>query len=60
MKVKPPRAMFLRYPFGHPLGEAFQVKQQGTILLEALKALETIKEPGAILEPDYAWKMHCF
>lgn len=59
-KVRPPRALFLRYPFGHPLGEAFNVKQQRTILLEALRALETIRVPGTILEPGYAWRRHRF
>jgi hypothetical protein len=58
-KVKPPRALFLRYPFGHPLGEAFHVQQQ-TIVLRALKALETIEEPGTILEPGYTWRRHHF
>jgi D-proline reductase (dithiol) PrdB len=60
LKMKPPRALFLRYPFGHPLGGAFQVQQQRTILLQALKALETLKEPGTILEPGYTWRRHRF
>lgn len=59
-KVKPPRALFLRYPFGHPLGEAFHVKQQRTILLDALRALETVTQPGTILEPGYRWRRHRF
>jgi D-proline reductase (dithiol) PrdB len=59
-KVRPPRTLFLRYPFGHPLGEALNVKQQRTILLEALKALETITEPGTIVEPGYPWRRHRF
>lgn len=58
--VKPPRALYLRYPFGHPLGEAFHEKQQRTILLETLKALETIMDPGTILEPGYVWRRHRF
>jgi hypothetical protein len=59
-KVRPPRSVFVRYPFGHPLGRAFDVKQQRTILLEALRGLETITEPGTILEPGYAWRRHRF
>jgi D-proline reductase (dithiol) PrdB len=58
--VKPPRTLSLRYPFGHPLGEALHVRQQRTILLEALRALETIREPGTILEPGYVWRRHRF
>lgn len=58
--VRPPRALFLRYPFGHPLGEAFNVPQQRTILLDALSGLEGITEPGTILEPGYRWQRHRF
>jgi D-proline reductase (dithiol) PrdB len=60
MKVKPPRALFLRYPFGHPLGEAFHVRQQRTILINTLTGLETIQEPGTILTPGYVWRRHAF
>ena len=59
-KVRPPRSVFLRYPFGHPLGEAFNVGQQRTILLDALAGLETITERGTILEPGYPWRKHRF
>ena len=59
-KVRPPRALFLRYPFGHPLGEAFHVAQQRTILSDALTALETATQPGTILEPGYRWRRHQF
>lgn len=59
-KVRPPRSVFLRYPFGHPLGEAFISKQQRAILLDALNGLENITEPGTILEPGYRWRRHRF
>jgi D-proline reductase (dithiol) PrdB len=59
-KVRPSRSVFLRYPFGHPLGEAFNVAQQRTILLDALAGLETMTEPGTILEPGYRWRRHRF
>lgn len=59
-KVRPPRSVFLRYPFGHPLGEAFNAAQQRTILLDALNGLEGITESGTILEPGYAWRRHRF
>jgi hypothetical protein len=59
-KVRPPRSVYLRYPFGHPLGDAFNVTQQRTILLDALRALETITAPGTIVEPGYAWRRHRF
>jgi D-proline reductase (dithiol) PrdB len=59
-RVRPPRSVFLRYPFGHPMGEAFNTAQQRAILLDALAALETISEPGTILEPGYRWRRHRF
>lgn len=59
-KVRPPRAVYLRYPFGHPMGEAFAVRQQRAILEAALEALETLTEPGAIVEPGWVWRRHRF
>ena len=59
-RVKPPRAFYLRYPFGHPMGEAFAVAQQRAILVAALRALETLTEPGAIVEPGWVWRRHRF
>lgn len=60
LSVRPPRALYLRYPFGHPMGEAFAVAQQRTILVDALAALETVSTPGQIVEPGYRWKRHRF
>ena len=59
-KVRPPRSVFLRYPFGHPLGDAFNIAQQRTILLDVFNALEGITEPGTIVEPGYQWRRHRF
>lgn len=59
-KVRPPRAVYLRYPFGHPMGEAFAVRQQRAILETALEALDTLPEPGAIVEPGWVWRRHRF
>jgi hypothetical protein len=42
------------------MGEAFATAQQRTILVDALAALETVTEPGTIVEPGYAWKRHRF
>jgi D-proline reductase (dithiol) PrdB len=59
-RVKPPRALFLRYPFGHPMGEAFNRPQQRAILLAALAGLESVTEPGTIVEPGWRWRRHAF
>jgi hypothetical protein len=58
--VRPPRAVYLRYPFGHPMGEPFAVAQQRTILMDALRALETLSAPGQIVEPGSRWRRHRF
>jgi hypothetical protein len=55
-KVKPPRTVFLRWPFGHPLGEPFNVAQQRAVLADALVALYTIETPGAIIDLPYRWR----
>jgi len=55
-KVKPPRTVFLRWPFGHPLGEPFSVAQQRTVLADAFNALSSITEPGMIIELPYRWR----
>jgi len=59
-KVKPPRTIFLRWPFGHPLGEAFNKAQQRVVLAEALRALYAIREPGTILDMPYRWKRETY
>jgi hypothetical protein len=57
-KVKPPRTVFLRWPFGHPLGEPFHLAQQRAVLTEAFNALYTIKTPGEILDLPFRWRRH--
>jgi len=42
------------------MGEAFAGRQQRAILVLALSALETLTEPGAIVEPDWVWRRHRF
>jgi len=55
-KVKPPRTIFLRWPFGHPFGAPFNTAQQRVVLAEALRALYTIQEPGTIIDLLYKWR----
>lgn len=59
-KVKPPRTVFLRWPFGHPIGLPFNVAQQRVVLAEAFRALLTIKEPGAIIDLPYRWRRETY
>jgi D-proline reductase (dithiol) PrdB len=57
-KVRPPRTVFLRWPFGHPLGEPGNIRQQRAVILEALQALYTITTPGAIVDLPFRWRRH--
>lgn len=55
-KVKPPRTIFLKWPFGHPFGEPFNVAQQRLVLAEALRALYGIRDAGTIIDMPYRWR----
>lgn len=54
--TRPPRALYLRWPYGHPLGEPFNVAQQRWVLNDALRALEEIRTPGTIIDLPYRWR----
>ncbi|MFQ5441531.1 MAG: hypothetical protein ACE5EB_02270 [Thermodesulfobacteriota bacterium] len=57
-EVNSPRAVFLKWPMGHPFGEPDRVDQQMTVLKSALRALREIKEPGTIIDLPYRWKRY--
>jgi len=54
--VKPPRTVFLKWPFGHPLGEPGNMIQQSVVLTSALEALTRITTPGEIIDLPFKWK----
>lgn len=51
-----PRAIFVKWPLGHPLGEPGQAAQQRTLIFDALLLLHTAQQPGIIAEPGYRWR----
>ena len=57
-KVQPPRTVFVKWPFGHPLGEPGNARQQRAVILEAFKALYTITTPGEIVDLPFRWRRH--
>jgi D-proline reductase (dithiol) PrdB len=59
-KVRPPRTVYLKWPFGHPLGEAGNRAQQLTVINYALRALYSIHVPGTILEPGWRWRRESY
>lgn len=59
-KVKPPRTIFLKWPFGHPLGEPFNVLQQRAVLIEAFNAFYAIDTPGTIIDVPFRWRRESY
>jgi D-proline reductase (dithiol) PrdB len=49
-KVKPPRAVLVGYPLGHPMGRPFDKKTQTSLLKEALTLLRDIRVPGTLVD----------
>ena len=55
-RIKPPRALQVRFARGSMFGEPGNVNRQRRILLDALDALQTMTEPGEIRKLPYQWK----
>lgn len=53
--VNPPRAAFVDYPLGHTTGKPHEPELQRNLLLDALRAFETLEEPGGVMSLPYAW-----
>lgn len=55
LALRPPRAVFLPWPLGHPLGRPGDRAQQRAVLLDMLEVLETAREAGALIDLDHPW-----
>lgn len=53
--VNPPRAVFLNFPLGHQTGKPNDRELQRSIVRAAMRAFETIKTPGEIVQLPYVW-----
>lgn len=53
--ANPPRAAFLDFPLGHTTGKPHEPELQRAILLEALDAFHSMKEPGLIKTLPFRW-----
>ena len=56
VKVRPPRAVYLQWPFGSPLGEPGNARQQRRVLLDMLEVVRGATEPGTLVELPYRWR----
>lgn len=54
-QVKAPRTVFVNFPMGNPFGRPFDRSTQRTILLDAMRVLETVREGGALVDLPYEW-----
>ncbi|MCB0183055.1 MAG: hypothetical protein KDE31_02260 [Caldilineaceae bacterium] len=55
-----PRAIFVKWPLGHPLGERGHAVQQKTMIFDALRLLREAEEAGIIQEPGYRWRRETY
>lgn len=55
-RIKPPRALLVRFPRGAMLGEPGNAARQRRIILDALEALRNMTVPGMVRELPYRWK----
>lgn len=55
-RVRPPRAVFVRFPLGHALGEPGHRLQQRRVLLEALRLLAESESPEIRTLPELRWR----
>ena len=53
--VKPPRSVFVNFPLGYTTGKPFDRGLQMAIIKDAFDALQSIKEPGTIIDLPYEW-----
>ena len=55
-RIRLPRAVSVRFPFGHAVGEPGNRMQQRRVLLEALKILAEAKEPEVRFLSHLKWR----
>lgn len=55
-KVLPPRALYVNWPFGSPMGEPGHHAQQRRVLLDMLEAVRGVTTPGTLLTLPYPWR----
>jgi hypothetical protein len=54
--IKPPRALLVKFARGSMFGEPGNLKRQRRIILNALDALKSMREPGIIRKLPYRWE----
>lgn len=55
-QAEAPRAVYVKWPFGSPVGEPGHVAQQRRILLDMIEAVRGLQAPGTVLDLGYRWR----
>lgn len=55
-RERPPRAVFVPFPFGHPMGLRGDILGQRRVFLEALRVLVETTTPGTIVDLLFRWR----
>jgi D-proline reductase (dithiol) PrdB len=55
-----PRFLYLRWPFGHALGEPGNVAQQRTVLHDMLSMAVSAPGPGIVVDLPYRWRRETY
>ena len=53
--VRIPRALYVRFPYGAPLGPASDEATRRAVVVEALSVLRDAGAPGTIIESSVEW-----
>lgn len=55
-----PRMLYLRWPFGHALGEPGHVHQQCTVLRDMVSMAQIAPYPGLVVDLPYRWRRETY
>jgi len=55
-RIKPPRALRVKFGRGSLFGEPANADRQGSIVLDALETLKTMEVPGTIRVLPHLWR----
>jgi hypothetical protein len=55
-----PRLLYLRWPFGHALGEPGRIEQQQTVLCDMFSMARSAPRPGLVVDLPYRWRRETY
>jgi hypothetical protein len=58
--ARAPRFLYVRWPFGHAMGEPGNVAQQRTVLHDMLSMAIAARRPGLVVELPYRWRREAY